>query len=96
MPIKNKQRYDTICQTLTDALAPFTLELTDESHKHIGHPGAQTGMSHYALAIGAEKLEGLSSIKQHRLIYASLGTLMQTDIHALRIRIIKKAQLKSN
>ena len=32
-----------------------------------------------------DAFEGKSRIQRHRLVYAALGTLMQTDIHALKI-----------
>lgn len=84
----NKERYETIKKALTDFFQPTQMELIDESHKHIGHEGAKTGMSHYKLIIQADKLNGLNTIAQHRLIYQSLGDLMKTDIHALSIHIL--------
>lgn len=83
----NQERFDLIEKTLMDYFNPTTFELIDESYKHVGHEGAKTGMSHYKLIINAEKLIGLSTIAQHRLIYQALGNLMQTDIHALSIEI---------
>jgi BolA family transcriptional regulator, general stress-responsive regulator len=67
------------------ALAPVELELVDESHKHVGHAGARDGRGHYALRIVSEAFRGKGAVARHRLIYAALGALMQTDIHALSI-----------
>ena len=83
----NQTRYNKILKCLTDAFAPSFIELIDESHQHVGHAGAATGMSHYALTISSKKLNGLGAIEQHRKIYQTLGDLMQTDIHALRIQV---------
>jgi len=70
-------------------LQPTTLELQDESHLHIGHAGvAERGGRHYSLTISAEKLINLSKIKQHQLIYNALGSLVGSEIHALKIKII--------
>ncbi len=66
-------------------LQPTSFLLIDESHKHAGHAGAATGLSHYAIEIESSHFEGVSPIERHRLIYKALGSLMQTDIHALRI-----------
>ncbi len=66
-------------------LVPETIELIDESHKHIGHAGARDGRGHFALKIVSSAFRGASAIARHRLIYVALGDLMQTDIHALSI-----------
>lgn len=66
-------------------LAPDTLELIDESHLHAGHAGAQSGRGHFRLHIRSPRFSGLNAVARHRLIYATLGTLMQTEIHALSI-----------
>jgi BolA protein len=83
----NKPRHAKIEKILSDYFKPIKMELIDESHKHIGHEGAKTGLSHYKLIIESEKLNNLNAITQHRLIYQALGDLMQTDIHALSIII---------
>jgi BolA protein len=67
------------------ALNPIEIELIDESHKHVGHAGARDGRGHYALRIVSEAFAGVSAIARHRKVYAALGELMQTDIHALSI-----------
>ena len=40
----------------------------------------------------ADNFEGKSRIERHRLVYAALGTLMQTDIHALKINAYTPAE----
>jgi BolA protein len=67
------------------ALAPTTLELVDEGHKHVGHAGARDGRGHYALRIVSAAFHGTGAVARHRQVYAALGGLMQTDIHALSI-----------
>lgn len=85
--MNNNHRINLIRERLTEALQPDVLEVIDDSHKHIGHAGALTGMGHFTVKINSPLLEGLPLIKQHRLIYAALGELMTTDIHALKIEI---------
>ena len=81
----NKERIDAIRAKLSDAFTPTELDIEDESHLHAGHPGAQSGMGHFRVRIVSEHFAGLSRIQSHRLIYDALGTLMQTDIHALSV-----------
>lgn len=81
----NENREYQIKTALEKVLTPSHLKLIDESHLHAGHAGAKTGLSHYALEIETSAFNSLSLLERHRLIYEALGTLMQTDIHALRI-----------
>jgi len=66
-------------------LDPTELELIDESHKHAGHEGARDGRGHYRVRIVSAQFAGRNPLARHRLIYAALGDLMQTDIHAFAI-----------
>ena len=71
---------------LTAALAPTRLDLTDESARHAGYAGARAeGESHFRLTIVAAAFTGKSRIERQRLVYAALGDLMQSDVHALSI-----------
>lgn len=79
------QRIDKIRAGLTIALQPTELEVTDEGHKHVGHEGAKSGKGHFHVRIAAKQFQGLSPIHRHRLIYAAIEGLMETDIHALSI-----------
>jgi len=86
--MNNDERIKTIRERLTKALNPQELEVLNESQHHVGHAGANTGMGHFAISIQSPLFEGKTLIQQHRLIYEALGTLMQTDIHALRITVL--------
>ena len=70
---------------LTQAFAPSKLQIKDQSHLHAGHAGAQDGRGHYEVTIVAEAFANQRRLAQHRMIYDALGSLMETDIHALRI-----------
>ncbi len=83
--IDNSKRLIEIEQRLRHALAPSVLELIDESHLHAGHAGALTGKGHFAVRVISEAFRGKPPLARHRLVYAALGDLMETDIHALRI-----------
>lgn len=77
---------DAIRQRLTAALAPSELDLVDESARHAGHAGARPqGESHFRVAIVSASFAGKSRLERQRMVYAALGDLLQTDIHALAI-----------
>lgn len=86
--MNHEERIQAIRERLTAALSPQILEVVNESQHHVGHAGASTGMGHYALKIQSPAFKDISMVQQHRLIYEALGSLMETDIHALRITII--------
>ncbi|GMU42696.1 MAG: hypothetical protein AMXMBFR25_06820 [Lysobacterales bacterium] len=70
------------------ALAPLELEVSDESHLHVGHAGARDGRGHFRVRIVAATFCGERPLARHRRVYAALGDLMQTDIHALAIEAL--------
>jgi len=72
-------------QLLETSLNPTEISITDESHLHAGHAGAKSGKGHFNLVIKSEKFAGILPLKRHQLVYESLGDMMQTDIHALKI-----------
>ena len=77
-------RLTAIRTRLEQQLAPLELEIRDDSAQHRGHAGARGG-GHYSVHILAPAFAALSRLERHRLVYAALGELMQTDIHALSI-----------
>ena len=85
MTLAREQRPAAIRAALEAALAPVSLEVVDESHKHAGHAGARDGRGHFAVSITSEAFAGLAPLARHRKVYAALGDLMTTDIHALSI-----------
>ena len=83
--IDNAERMARMRDRLQAALAPDVLEVVDDSHKHVGHAGARDGRGHFSIEIRSEAFVGLSSLARHRAVYAALGDMMTTDIHALSI-----------
>lgn len=84
--LPREQRVPAIRAALEAALQPTRLEVVDESHKHAGHEGARDGRGHFAVEIVSPAFIGQLPLARHRMVYAALGDLMQTDIHALSIR----------
>lgn len=85
MSLPREQRPAAIRAAIEAALAPVALEIRDDSHKHAGHAGARDGRGHFAVVVVSEAFAGLAPLARHRKVYAALGGLMQTDIHALAI-----------
>lgn len=82
----NPHRIARMRALLLAALAPTRLEITDDSHKHAGHAGARQGQGHFSVDVVSAAFAGKLALARHRLVYAALGDLMRTDIHALVIR----------
>ncbi len=77
---------DRIRATLTEAFAPCSLEVVDESDRHKGHVGARPeGGTHFRIRIAAEAFRGKSRIEAHRLVYAALAGEIAAGVHALAI-----------
>ena len=68
------------------ALSPESIEILDESGRHIGHEGAKDGGGHYQLVLVTARFHGLALPARHRMVYDALGPMMQKAIHALSIK----------
>jgi BolA protein len=79
------ERVARIRERLDRALSPERLEVIDESHLHVGHPGARDGRGHFRVRIRSPRFDGRPRLARHRLVFDALGDLMETDIHALSI-----------
>ncbi|MCF6764866.1 BolA family transcriptional regulator [Thiotrichales bacterium 19S3-7] len=84
----NDKRIELIKTRISQSLSPEVLEVIDDSDRHKNHPGAKSGKGHFIVNIKAQSLDGLSRLKAHQKIYASVTDLFDTDIHALNIHII--------
>ena len=67
-------------------LEPLHLELRDDSAQHRGHAGAVAGGGHFALVIVSAHFIGKTLLQRQRLVYNTLNSLMNTEIHALSIK----------
>ena len=86
IPRLNPGRIARMRALLEAALAPVCLDIVDDSHRHAGHAGSRGGQGHFSVAIVSAAFEGKFPAARHRLVYAALGELLQTDIHALSIQ----------
>ena len=86
VPAVNQERMQRIRARLEAAFAPASLEVVDDSHRHVGHAGARGGQGHFTVEIVSDAFAGLGPVARHRAVYAALGEMMADDIHALSIR----------
>ncbi len=82
----SSERVATIEKLLQEAFSPDELLVKDQSHLHAGHAGAKEGKGHFEVLIVAPAFDGVPRIQRHRLVFDSLGSFMESDIHALRIK----------
>ena len=85
--IDNSTRMAAMRERLESAFAPESLTIHDDSHLHAGHAGARSGKGHFTVQMCARAFTGQSLLAQHRAVYAALGELMETDIHALALKL---------
>ncbi len=82
----NEARVQLIERLLKEKFRPQELLVKDQSHLHAGHAGAKDGRGHFDVSIVAEAFRGVAPVKRHRMVFEALGDLLQSDIHALRIK----------
>lgn len=82
------KRADLIRSRITEVLDPVQIEVADESHLHAGHAGDRGGESHFRALVVSARFDGRSRVERQRLVYAALGDLFPTAIHALALRTL--------
>lgn len=83
--LPREQRVEAIRAAIETALAPQSLVVVDDSARHAGHAGARDGRGHFNVEVVSDAFAGLNPLARHRAVYAAVGELMTTDIHALSI-----------
>ncbi len=77
---------DHITKKLSEAFAPESLDVADESHLHEGHAGHRPGgETHFRVYIVSAAFEGKSRIERHRMVNAALVSELAASVHALAI-----------
>jgi BolA protein len=78
--------HDLITNKLTEAFAPESLQVLDESHRHEGHAGHRPGgETHFRVYIVSESFRGKTRIECHRMINATLSAELAAGVHAIAI-----------
>lgn len=77
---------ERIKTTITEKLAPQSVEVRNKSHLHAGHAGDNgSGESHFHLIVVSKDFAGMGRIERHRMVFGLLSEEMKS-IHALEIK----------
>ncbi len=77
---------EILSKKLSEAFAPQSLNVVDESHQHEGHAGARPGgQTHFRVYIVSQAFKGKTRIDRHRMINAILSDDLAAGVHALAI-----------
>jgi len=68
------------------------LDIQDDGAQHAGH--AHEGSGHFSVRIVAPAFASRSRLQRHRMIYAALDNMLQTDIHALSIKALAPGEFR--
>ena len=86
-------RVERIEQQLRDGLDVEFLQVFDDSQAHAGHAGVrESGGGHFSAIIVSPRFEGHGLVARHMMVYAALGELMQTDIHAFSMKVLSPTE----
>ena len=78
---------EEIERLLTQAFAPSTLQVINDSASHRGHVGDDGGgESHFTVAIVSDSFAGVSRLERQRMVNRALGDIPGQRVHALAIK----------
>ncbi|MDD2869571.1 BolA family transcriptional regulator [Neomegalonema sp.] len=81
-------RLDRIRAALEEALAPESLDVQDDSHRHIGHAGSRPGgETHYLARVVSARFTGLSRVQRQRLVNEALAAEFAGGLHAFSMEL---------
>jgi BolA protein len=73
---------------LQAAFDPLSLEIRDDSHRHVGHAGASPlGETHFAVSMVSAAFTGQSRVARQRAVYAALREELESHVHALQLQL---------
>ncbi len=88
----SQDRQAMIRKELEEYFQPTELLIKDQSKLHAGHEGAKDGKGHFEVTIVSQAFDGVNRVQRHRMVYDALGKLIETDIHALRIKALTPSE----
>lgn len=81
----SEKRVAMIRERLETEFHPASLKIIDESHLHAGHASAG-GAGHFVVKLVSDAFKDKNTIQRHRMVYAALDDMMNSEIHALSIQ----------
>ena len=82
----SEQRVKLLEQRFSESFKPSYLDIEDDSAKHAGHAGAKGGAGHFNVTIVSDAFADKNLVQRHRMVYAVVDDLMNSEIHALSIK----------
>ncbi|MSO96826.1 MAG: BolA family transcriptional regulator [Rhodospirillaceae bacterium] len=82
------QYRDRMTAKLNAGLAPSSLEIHDDSMRHIGHTGDNPdghGETHFKVTAVSAAFAGKSRVERQRLVYGLLADELKERVHALEL-----------
>ncbi len=82
-------RRERLIDRLTTSLAPTSIVVVDESHRHAGHAGARPGgETHYHVEIVSARFAGMSRVARHRFVHEIVRDEFESGLHALSLKLL--------
>lgn len=88
----SQDRQELIRRELEKTFQPTELLVKDQSQLHAGHAGAREGKGHFDVTIVSQAFDGVNRVQRHRMVYDALSKLIESDIHALRIKALAPSE----
>jgi BolA protein len=80
---------DSLQRKLSAAFGPSRLQIDDDSSRHAGHAGANSGgESHFNVTIESAAFAGVSRVQRQRMVYAAVAEELAGPVHALSVKAI--------
>lgn len=91
-----ESRDQRLRRRLEEAFEPEELLVKDQSQLHVGHAGAREGKGHFEVMIVSARFANISRVRRHQMIYDALSDLIESDIHALRIKAYAPSERRTS
>jgi BolA protein len=76
-----------ISRLLTEAFAPSSLAVINDSARHHGHAGDDgSGKSHFTVEIESSAFAGVPRLQRQRMVNSALGDIPGQRVHALAVK----------
>ncbi len=81
-----RSRAGRVRAVLSEAFAPTTIEVHDDSARHAGHSGAAPGgETHIEVRMVSEAFAGQNRVARSRAVHAVLDAEFRSGLHALSL-----------
>ena len=80
---------ETIEHKIVSSLAPWHLEVINESHMHNVPPGSE---SHFKVVVVADAFDGMPRVRRHQKVNGILDAELKGGVHALSMQTLTPAE----